>query len=57
LPGSGSTTRGELELDGLSRRVEVVLSATYLNEAAAGVADLPQIAGFRDPTSKAIMRV
>lgn len=84
--------RGELELDDLSRRVEVVLAATYLDEAAAAVADLPQIAGpaagsaapgparrarrrghaqaarpgagwvrtderFRDPTSRAIMRV
>jgi Domain of unknown function (DUF1707) len=81
--------RGELELDDLTRRVEAVLAATYLDEAAAAVADLPQIAGpaaapgparrprrrghaqatrpgagwvrtderFRDPTSKAIMRV
>jgi hypothetical protein len=37
--------RGELELDDLSGRVEVVLAATYLDEAAAAVADLPQLAG------------
>jgi hypothetical protein len=86
--------RGELELDDLSRRVEVVLAATYADEAAAAVADLPALAGpavagrgpavagqarrprrghaqaarpgpgwvrtderFRDPASKAIMRV
>jgi hypothetical protein len=81
--------RGELELDDLSRRVEVVLAATYADEAAAAVADLPELASqavaapgpagrrrrghaqaakpgpgwvrtderFRDPTSKAIMRV
>ena len=82
--------RGELELDELDRRVGVVLSATYVDEAAAMVADLPQLAGpaaggpgpararrrrghaqatppgagwvptderFRDPTTRAIMRV
>jgi len=81
--------RGEIELDDLSRRVEVVLAATYADEAAAAVADLPALAGpavaaagparrprrghaqaarpgpgwvrtderFRDPASKAIMRV
>ena len=82
--------RGELELDELERRVGVVLSATYVDEAAAMVADLPQLAGpaaagpgsakprrrrgpaqaatpgagwvptderFRDPTTRAIMRV
>jgi Domain of unknown function (DUF1707) len=37
--------RGELELDDLRRRVEVVLAATYLDEATAAVADLPQPAG------------
>jgi hypothetical protein len=37
--------RGELELDELSSRVEVVLGATYVDEAAAMVADLPQLAG------------
>ena len=37
--------RGELELDDLSRRVEVVLAATYLEQAAAAVADLPQLDG------------
>jgi hypothetical protein len=37
--------RGELELDELSRRVEVVLSATYLDQATAAVADLPPFAG------------
>lgn len=37
--------RGELELGDLSRRVEAVLTATYLDEAAAAVAGLPQIAG------------
>ncbi len=80
--------RGELELDELERRVGVVLSATYVDEAAAVVSDLPQLAGpavagaarprlrrghaqaatpgagwvptderFRDPTTRAIMRV
>jgi hypothetical protein len=37
--------RGDLELDDLSRRVEVVLAATYADEAAAAVADLPALAG------------
>jgi hypothetical protein len=37
--------RGELELDELRRRVEVVLAASYLDEATAAVADLPQPAG------------
>ena len=37
--------RGELELDDLSRRVEVVLAATYLDQATAAVANLPQLAG------------
>jgi len=37
--------RGELELDDLRRRVEAVLAATYLDEATAAVADLPQPAG------------
>jgi Domain of unknown function (DUF1707) len=37
--------RGELELDELRRRVEVVLAATYLDEGTAAVADLPQVAG------------
>ncbi len=37
--------RGELELDDLSRRVEAVLAATYLDEAIVAVADLPQLAG------------
>jgi hypothetical protein len=37
--------RGELELDDLRRRAEVVLAATYLDEATAAVADLPQLAG------------
>jgi len=82
--------RGELELDELDRRVGVVLAATYVDEAAAAVAGLPQLAGpagggpgpakprrrrghaeaaapgagwvptderFRDPTTRAIMRV
>jgi len=37
--------RGGLELDELSRRVGVVLAATYADEAAAAVAGLPQLAG------------
>jgi Domain of unknown function (DUF1707) len=37
--------RGELELDELDRRVGIVLAATYTDEAAAAVADLPQLAG------------
>lgn len=82
--------RGELELDELDRRVGAVLAATYVDEAAAAVAGLPQIAGpavagpgsakrrsrrghaqaaspgpgwvptderFRDPTTRAVMRV
>jgi DUF1707 SHOCT-like domain len=80
--------RGELALDGFTRRVEIVLAATYADEAAAamdglsppavpagsGPAKRPRRRGhaqavtpgpgwvrteerFRDPTSKAIMRV
>jgi hypothetical protein len=82
--------RGELELDDLSRRVGIVLAATYTDEAGAAMDGLPLLAGpapaaagpakrprrgghaqavtpgagwvrteerFRDPTSKAIMRV
>ena len=37
--------RGELELDELDRRVGIVLAATYTDEAAAAVTDLPQLAG------------
>ena len=79
---------GELGLDELDRRVGVVLSARYLDEAALAMADLPQLAGlgtagerpgkhrhrhaqaaepaagwiptderFRDPTTRAVMRV
>ena len=36
---------GEFGLDELDRRVGVVLSARYLDEAALAVADLPQLAG------------
>jgi Domain of unknown function (DUF1707) len=36
---------GELGLDELDRRVGIVLSARYLDEAALAVADLPQLAG------------
>jgi hypothetical protein len=36
---------GLLDLDELDRRVSVVLSARYLDEAASVVADLPQLAG------------
>lgn len=35
---------GQLELDELDRRVGLVLGARYLDEAAAAVADLPQLA-------------
>ncbi len=82
--------RGGFELDELNRRVGAVLAAEYMDEAAAAVADLPQLAGpgtggtdpakrrrrrghaqaatpgagwlptderFRDPTTRAIMRV
>ena len=35
---------GEFGLDELDRRVGVVLSARYLDEAAVAVADLPQLA-------------
>ena len=79
---------GQLDLDELDRRVTVVLSARYVDEAASAVADLPQLAGpgpaggrpakqrrglaqtakpaagwiptnerFRDPTTRAVMRV
>jgi hypothetical protein len=37
--------RGELDLDELDRRVGIVLAATYVDEAAAAVTDLPQLAG------------
>jgi hypothetical protein len=79
---------GQLDLEELNRRVGLVLSAQYLDQAAAAIADLPQLAGpemaeprpvkrrrghaqaakpaagwiptderFRDPTTRAIMRV
>jgi hypothetical protein len=35
---------GQLELDELDRRVGMVLAARYIDEAAAAVADLPQLA-------------
>jgi DUF1707 SHOCT-like domain len=35
--------RGELELDELSRRVGIVLAATYTDEAAAALTGLPQL--------------
>lgn len=37
--------RGQLDLDEMSRRVGVVLAATYSDEAAAAVTDLPLLAG------------
>ena len=37
-------TLGQFELDELDRRVGLVLGARYLDEAAAAVADLPQLA-------------
>ena len=37
--------RGLLDLDEMSRRVGVVLAATYSDEAAAAVSDLPLLAG------------
>ena len=79
---------GQLDDDELDRRVGVVLSARYMDEAASAVTDLPQLAGptsaaarparqrrghaqaakpaagwiptterFRDPTTRAVMRV
>jgi hypothetical protein len=36
---------GAFDLDELNRRVEIVLAARYAEEAAAAVADLPQLAG------------
>ena len=79
---------GQLDLDELDRRVDAVLSAQYMDEAAQAVADLPQLTGqataggrpvkqrrghaqaakpaagwiptqerFRDPTTRAVMRV
>jgi hypothetical protein len=87
--------REQLDLDEMSRRVGIVLAATYTDEAAAAVADLPLLSGtapgepppgrasrgrlgqrrrhaqqaepgpgwvptperFRDPSTRAIMRV
>jgi len=80
--------RGRLDNDELDRRVGIVLSAQYVEEAASAVADLPQLAApgtaagrpakrrrghaqaatpdagwiptderFRDPTTRAVMRV
>jgi Domain of unknown function (DUF1707) len=81
--------RGALEHEELDRRIGLVLAAEYTDEAAAAVADLPQLAGpdgpgqparkrqrcghaqaatpgagwvptderFRDPTTRAVMRV
>ena len=37
--------RGQLDLGEMSRRVGVVLAATYSDEAAAAVTDLPLLAG------------
>jgi Domain of unknown function (DUF1707) len=79
---------GQLDHEELDRRVGLVLSATYLDQAAAAIADLPQLADpasaqprpvkrrrghaqaakpaagwlptderFRDPTTRAVMRV
>lgn len=79
---------GQFDLEELDRRVGLVLSAVYLDQAAAAIADLPQLtdpgtagprpvkrrrghaqaakpaAGwlptderFRDPTTRAVMRV
>jgi uncharacterized protein DUF1707 len=79
---------GQLDDDELDRRVGVVLSARYTDEAASAVTDLPQLAApgaaggrparqrrghaqaakptagwiptnerFRDPTTRAVMRV
>jgi Domain of unknown function (DUF1707) len=36
---------GQLDLEELDRRVGLVLSATYLDQAAAAIADLPALAG------------
>ncbi len=84
--------RGQLDLGELDRRLGIVLSAQYLDQAAAAVADLPPLPGrhqertgrrqertrqrrghaqaaepaagwlptqerFRDPTTRAVMRV
>jgi hypothetical protein len=35
----------QLDLDDMSRRVEVVLASTYVDEAARAVSDLPLLAG------------
>jgi len=79
---------GQLDLEELDRRVGLVLGATFLDQAAAAIADLPQLPGpavtgsppakrrrghaqaatpaagwlptderFRDPTTRAVMRV
>ena len=42
---------GQLELDELERRVGLVLGARYIDEAAAAVADLPQLATPRTPST------
>jgi hypothetical protein len=36
---------GQLDLEELDRRVGLVLSATYLDQASAAIADLPALAG------------
>jgi hypothetical protein len=40
---------GRLSLDGLRQRAETVISATYVDEARAALAELPAIAGAAPP--------
>jgi hypothetical protein len=42
---------GQLDLDDMSRRVGVVLAATYIDEAAQAVRDLPLLAGMASAES------
>jgi hypothetical protein len=37
--------RGQLDLDDMTQRVGIVLAATYTDEAASAVSDLPLLAG------------
>jgi hypothetical protein len=37
--------QGQLDLDDMTRRVGIVLAATYTDEAAAAISDLPMLSG------------
>jgi hypothetical protein len=50
--------QGQLDLDDMSQRVGIVLAATYTDEAAAAVSDLPLLSGraSAEPSSGAPRR-